>query len=949
MSTAVEIANAYIALQVKAPGIQNDIARALGSSGVRNEVQNQGRSIGGVMLGAVAGAAAAATSKAISTISSSIGAAISRVDTMNNFPKIMQNLGYSTEDASSSIDTMSEKLQGLPTALNTMAGVVQQLAPLTGGLGEATDLSLALNNALLAGGKSTDIQANALEQYVQMLAVGKVDMTAWRSLVSAMPGQVNQLSESLLGAGAGQMDLYEAMKDGRVSFDEFNGAILRLNEEGTGAFASFQDQAKDATGGIATGFANMQTAVVRNLANIIAKLQPVITAVVTGGTAMANALGPFVISVIDAAIAVGGWAQANRDWLVPAGIFVGTLTAIITAVRLVTAVKLAWAAAMGGAAIATYLSGTSLAVYNGLVKAQQIATGIATAAQWAWNAALTANPIGIIITLIAGLVAALVYFFTQTEVGKQVWENVTSAIATAAIWLWETVLQPVFKAIGDVFTWIWTYMIKPVVDLVINYFRLWGAIAIWLWENVLSPVFAKIGEIFTWVWKSIIEPVIGWISEKVELLGLGFTLLYERYVKPAFEAVGDVLSSVWKWIDKHVFAPFKVGIDLIGQAFGNVAKTIGEVWEGIKRATAGPINFVLDVVWNNGLRSFWNDMVGELGLNDMKLPKADPIKFAQGGVLPGYTPGRDVHEFYSPTGGRLSLSGGEAIMRPEFTRAVGGPAGVARLNAAARNGQAFANGGVVDFFGDVWDNVQKAASVAWEFVSNPGGAIQKHIIDGLIRPLMATGPGGVIGRAIGELPVQLVKNLAGSFASAAPSAPGGSGMGWESMWQIVKGRFPNATLNSAYRPGSMTVNGGQSYHALGRAIDLPARMEIFEWLKQTFPNSRELIHSPAGNRQLLNGKEHYWGGAVRAQHFNHVHWAMANGGVVPKLYDQGGWIPHGGVAVNMSGRPEAVLTPAQSEALVNGRGGVTNITVQALPGMSPQEQAELVARELRWS
>jgi tape measure domain-containing protein len=68
---------------------------------------------------------------------------------------------------------------------------------------------------------------------------------------------------------------------------------------------------------------------------------------------------------------------------------------------------------------------------------------------------------------------------------------------------------------------------------------------------------------------------------------------------------------------------------------------------------------------------------------------------AQGGVLPGYTPGRDVHSFFSPTGGRLNLSGGEAIMVPEWTRAIGGPGEVARQNRAARRGENFASGGVL--------------------------------------------------------------------------------------------------------------------------------------------------------------------------------------------------------------------------------------------------------------
>lgn len=67
---------------------------------------------------------------------------------------------------------------------------------------------------------------------------------------------------------------------------------------------------------------------------------------------------------------------------------------------------------------------------------------------------------------------------------------------------------------------------------------------------------------------------------------------------------------------------------------------------------------------------------------------------ASGGVLPGFTPGRDVHHFYSPTGGALHLSGGEAIMVPEWVRAMGGEQAVQAMNHAARHGQSFAAGGV---------------------------------------------------------------------------------------------------------------------------------------------------------------------------------------------------------------------------------------------------------------
>lgn len=60
-------------------------------------------------------------------------------------------------------------------------------------------------------------------------------------------------------------------------------------------------------------------------------------------------------------------------------------------------------------------------------------------------------------------------------------------------------------------------------------------------------------------------------------------------------------------------------------------------------------------------------------------------RMATGGILPGYTPGRDVHRFVSASGGVLDLSGGEPVMRPEFGKAVG-KRWVDDANAAARAG-----------------------------------------------------------------------------------------------------------------------------------------------------------------------------------------------------------------------------------------------------------------------
>lgn len=230
------------------------------------------------------GALMAIGQKAVNSISSAIknnlGNAVKRLDTLNNFPKIMKNLGYSASDAQQAISKMSKGIDGLPTALDDIAGATQKIAPLVGTLDKATDVTLAFNDALLAGGKDAAAQANALEQFSQMLANGKVDMQSWKSMMNAMPGQLNQLAQSLLGPKKNGMDLYEAMKSGKVSFEDFNKALIKLDREGLKSggksFASFKKQAQDATKGIGTSITNFKTGIVKGLTTIIGKADGVL-------------------------------------------------------------------------------------------------------------------------------------------------------------------------------------------------------------------------------------------------------------------------------------------------------------------------------------------------------------------------------------------------------------------------------------------------------------------------------------------------------------------------------------------------------------------------------------------------------------------------------------------------------------------------------------------------
>lgn len=204
---------------------------------------------------------------AIKVVTSNLGSAISRLDTLNNYTKVMGNLGVSSEDAEASIQRLSNKLKGLPTTLEDAVSSVQRFTSSNGNVKASTDMFLALNNAILSGGANTQIQASALEQLSQAYAKGKPDMMEWRTAMMAMPAQLKQIAMAMGYVNAS--DLGEALRSGKVSMNDFMLTIMKLNTEGVNGFASFEDQVQGSTSGVKTSMINVKTAITRGLAEIM--------------------------------------------------------------------------------------------------------------------------------------------------------------------------------------------------------------------------------------------------------------------------------------------------------------------------------------------------------------------------------------------------------------------------------------------------------------------------------------------------------------------------------------------------------------------------------------------------------------------------------------------------------------------------------------------------------
>ena len=206
-------------------------------------------------------------SSGINLINSNLDTAITRLDTLNNFPKVMENLGISTEKSQKSIDKLADKLTGLPTTLQDGAMAVQRLTSKNEDLEKSTEIFLAMNNAILAGGAPMENQKAALEQLTQAYSKGKPDLQEWRTLQMAMPGQLKQIAKAM--GYVSDSELYEALKEGNVTMEQFMDTIMKLNVEGIDGFANFETQARSATDGINTAIVNMKTRVAQGLAAVI--------------------------------------------------------------------------------------------------------------------------------------------------------------------------------------------------------------------------------------------------------------------------------------------------------------------------------------------------------------------------------------------------------------------------------------------------------------------------------------------------------------------------------------------------------------------------------------------------------------------------------------------------------------------------------------------------------
>lgn len=562
-----------------------------GLNGLEKETSSTGTKIKDIVAGL---GVTKIIGKAFSLINDNMDSAIKRIDTLNNFPKVMSNLGISSEDSTKAINKLSDGLKGIPTKLDDASLAVQRFTSINNDVNKSTDYFLAFNNALLAGGASADIQSNALEQLSQMYAVGTVDAQAWRSVQTAMPAQLQQVAQSMgYTSTAVGGDFYNAIQKGKISMEDFMQQIVKLNKEGTGQYASFAEQAKSATGGIQTAISNAKTAISRGVAELISKVNEGLQNAGIGSISdIISEKGKNIEKVLKAVAEqipkIIEWVVKNKDSLISLAEVIAT---VVGAYKLYELTLLA----IKGIQFVSSISGTILAFAKLIPCIKSVKDAMILL-----NMVISVNPIALLVTAISLLVAGFIYLWNTSEGFRNFW-----------IGLWEKIKQGTSVAVENI-TKFFKETLPNSIESMIEWFKnlpqkmyevFWDFFqpiedAFWdIYEKVTAVIeetAERVTDYIKTTWQKIIDfftsTIPNWFEELKRNILEKIKELWSSIVNFWTQTVPQWMENAKKWLQE---LPYRIGYAL-GQALGNIVKFGVGVWNWVTVELPAIIQAILD-------------------------------------------------------------------------------------------------------------------------------------------------------------------------------------------------------------------------------------------------------------------------------------------------------------------------------------------------------------------
>lgn len=335
-------------------------------------------------------------------------------------------------------------------------------------------------------------------------------------------------------------------------------------------------------------------------------------------------LAPIIIGIGTAFAAVKGYQALNSGLQA----LTGTMNTVTTAAKGISN-GIMLMMDLGGPIQMLKQMGSSLSLVKTAQTAWSAATKMATAVQGAFNAVIAANPIGAIAVAIAAVVAALVWFFTQTEVGRKAWAAFTSwltdtwntIVATAQdLWnglgeflanLWATItgtVQSAWTSITTFLSGVWTgisttatTIFTGIRDFIVNVFTVIGALIVAPLQAIQNGINTVFGWILSFITQQMNSTNTVWSTIWTAIYNVVSTIftLISGYISTAVNAIRTVIA---------VFLSFLKG-DWQG-AWDAIKDFFTTTWDGIKAFLSNildGIKAVWTTVWT-AISTFFTDV-----------------------------------------------------------------------------------------------------------------------------------------------------------------------------------------------------------------------------------------------------------------------------------------------------------------------------------------------------
>lgn len=548
---AIELASAYVSILPSTNKLAPQLSKSLNKT--MPKVGNQaGQSMGSRMASAAGKALKAGAVVGVAAVGATVGAAL--VGGFNNAVnrqtsnKVLTGLYGDAKAATSVMGDLRKVAGDSPLNYESYLKAAESLAYAGVEGKSATGTLENVGKAIVAaGGDSTKLDQ----------AMGGV-MKAVNNGGIAMMDSLGMISESGVPILSGLAEEFgvpidkvkEMASAGEVSIDD----VMSVMQNGTGETFQKMKKAGDAA---SQSFGNQWKIVKDNVVNAVGDTM----------IPLLDKLAPMMKPIGDAIVAGLGKLPEILDKVVAAFKFWAPVLA--TVVAGLVAYKLV----MLGITIGT-------AAYNAVLVAQKFATAGAAVQMRILNAAMKANPIGLIITAVTLLVAGFILMYKKVgwfrDGVNAAWAGIKVAVSAVVEWFKTVVwpaLQIAFKAIGDVAVWLWQNAIVPAFNAIRTAI---GAVVGWFQTYVwpaIKAVFSAIGAVFTWLWKNIAVPVFNGIKLIVTLWWTGVKIIFnavisfvKSYLAPVFQlfwaiikvvwnGIKIAINAAWQFIKKYIFQP----------------------------------------------------------------------------------------------------------------------------------------------------------------------------------------------------------------------------------------------------------------------------------------------------------------------------------------------------------------------------------------------------------